>query len=66
MDIDDSLASWILLRFAGIWRIKMGFLKWLFCKHDYAYQYDHMVDTGMRKLYRLTCKKCGKEKYKVL
>lgn len=41
-------------------------LKIIFCKHDYAYQYEHMVDTGMRKLYRLTCKKCGKEKYKVL
>ena len=44
----------------------MKVLKQLFCKHDYEYQYVHMVDTGMRKLYRLTCKKCGKEKYKVL
>ena len=44
----------------------MKFFVRLLCKHDYAYQYEHMVDMGMRKLYRLTCKKCGKEKYKVL
>lgn len=44
----------------------MKFLKQLFCKHDYEYHYEHKVDGGMAKLYKLTCKKCGKEKYKVL
>ena len=33
----------------------------LFCKHDYEQEYLHMIDTGMDKLYKLTCKKCGKE-----
>ena len=35
----------------------------LFCKHDYEQEYLHMIDTGMDKLYKLTCKKCGKETY---
>ena len=42
----------------------MGFLKKLFCKHDYNYEYLHMVNGGMAKLYRCACKKCGKVRYK--
>ena len=42
----------------------MGFLEKLFCKHDYKYEYLHMVNGGMAKLYRRTCKKCGKVRYK--
>lgn len=40
------------------------FLKRLFCRHDYDWKYLHMVDGGMAKLYRCTCKKCGKVRYK--
>lgn len=39
------------------------------CKYydvDYEYDYLHMINTGMNKLYRCTCKKCGKVVYKVL
>lgn len=36
----------------------------LFCKHDYNYEYLRMVNGGMEKLYRCTCKKCGKARYK--
>lgn len=39
----------------------MKFLKMLFCKYDY--EYLHMVNGGMAKLYRCTCKKCGKVVY---
>lgn len=39
------------------------FLCRLFCKHDYKQEYLYMIDTGMDKLYKLTCKKCGKEIY---
>lgn len=42
----------------------MKFLKRLLCKHDYEYDYFHMINTGMAKLYRCTCKKCGKVVYK--
>lgn len=42
----------------------MGFFKKLFCKHDYNYEYLHMVNGGMAKLYRYTCKKCGKVRNK--
>lgn len=42
----------------------MKFLKKLFCKHDYDYKYLHKIDGGMAKLYRCTCKKCGKVRYK--
>lgn len=44
-----------------IW--KMKFLKKLFCKHDYNYEYLRMVNGGVEKLYRCTCKKCGKVRY---
>lgn len=44
----------------------MKFLKRLFCKHDYEYKYLHMVHGSMAKLYRCTCKKCGKVVYKTL
>lgn len=44
----------------------MKFLKRLFCKHDYDYEYLHMVYGGMAKLYRCTCKHCGKVVYKAL
>ena len=44
----------------------MKFLKRLLCKHDYEYDYLHMINTGMNKLYRCTCKKCGKETYKII
>jgi len=37
------------------------FFRKLFCKHDYEQEYLHMIDGGMDKLYKLTCKKCGKE-----
>lgn len=37
-------------------------LKIILCKHDYEQEYLHMIDGGMDKLYKLTCKKCGKEK----
>lgn len=40
----------------------MGFINRLLCKHDYEQEYLHMIDGGMDKLYKLTCKKCGKEK----
>lgn len=36
-------------------------LKIIFCKHGYEQEYLHMIDGGMDKLYKLTCKKCGKE-----
>lgn len=42
----------------------MKFLKILFCKHDYEYKYLHMVNGGMEKLYRCTCKNCGKVVYR--
>ncbi len=45
----------------------MNFLKRLFCKNDYEYEYLHKVDKvdgGMAKLYRCTCKKCGRVVYK--
>ena len=42
----------------------MKLFKKLFCKHDYDYQYLNMVNTGMAKLYRCTCKKCGKVVYR--
>lgn len=38
----------------------MGFIKRLLCKHDYEQEYLHMIDMGMDKLYKLTCKKCGR------
>lgn len=44
----------------------VDFLKRLFCRHDYEYEYQHMVDMGMGKLYKQTCKKCGKVRYKAL
>ena len=37
-------------------------LKIILCKHDYEQEYLYMIDGGMDKLYKLTCKKCGKEK----
>lgn len=42
------------------------FFERFFCRHDYEYEYLHMVDMGMAKLYKMTCKKCGKVRYKVL
>ena len=36
-------------------------LKIILCKHDYEQEYLHKIDGGMDKLYKLTCKKCGKE-----
>lgn len=42
----------------------MKFLKRLFCKRDYEYEYLHMVYGGMAKLYCCTCKKCGKVVYR--
>lgn len=36
-------------------------LKIIFYKHDYEQEYLHMIYEGMDKLYKLTCKKCGKE-----
>ena len=42
----------------------MKLLKKLFCKHDYDYEYLYKIDGGMAKLYRCTCKKCGKVVYK--
>ena len=68
--IYDS-AIWI----TGGWKIEsvriscnlggnMKFLKMLFCKHDYEYEYLHKVHGGMAKLYRCNCKKCGKVVYK--
>ena len=41
----------------------MGFIKRLLCKHDYEQEYLHMIYGGMNKLYKLTCKKCAKEKF---
>lgn len=40
------------------------FLERLFCHHDYDWKYLRMVDGGMAKLYRRTCKKCGKVRYR--
>ena len=42
----------------------INFLKKLFCKHDYTWNYLHMINGGMAKLYRCECKKCGKVRYK--
>ena len=39
----------------------MKFIEQIFCKHDYEQEYLHKIDGGMDKLYKLTCKKCGKE-----
>lgn len=38
-----------------------SFFKQLFCRHDYKCEYLYKIDGGMDKLYKLTCKKCGKE-----
>lgn len=43
--------------------LKMKLLKSLFCKHEYERTYLHMVNDGMVKMYRCTCKKCGKVRY---
>lgn len=40
--------------------------KKIFCKHDYTYTYLYKTDGGMSKVYRVKCKKCGKECIKVL
>lgn len=37
--------------------------KRMLCKHSYNWKYIRMTDGGMRKMYLLTCKKCGKKKY---
>ena len=42
----------------------MKFLRTVFCRHEYETEYLHMIDGGMDKLYKLTCKKCGKERVK--
>lgn len=39
------------------------FLKQLFCRHDYNKELVTYIDCK-RKLYRCTCKKCGKVKGK--
>lgn len=41
-------------------------IKKLFCKHEYKYTYIRMVECGMGKLYKCTCKKCRKEKMKIV
>ena len=41
----------------------MNFLKRLICHHNYEWKYLRLTDGGMKKMYLLTCKKCGKQRY---
>ena len=38
------------------------FFKRLFCKHDYEFYMQMLIDAGMRKLVLHKCTKCGKFK----
>ena len=38
----------------------MRFVKRLFCKHEYEFVNQQMIDGGMRKMCTQRCKKCGK------
>ena len=40
----------------------MRFVKRLFCKHEYEFVNQQMIDGGMRKMRTHRCKKCGKVK----
>lgn len=40
----------------------MGFIKKLFCKHEYEFLTQRIIDGGMKKLCIHRCKKCGKVK----
>lgn len=42
-------------------RVNM-FIKRLFCKHDYQYTHQHMINGGMGKIKYCKCNKCGKIK----
>ena len=45
----------------------MGFLKRIFCKHEYRpIEPFYMIDTGMRKARTVKCRKCGKERIEIL
>ena len=37
-------------------------LKRLFCKHEYKYKSQMLINSGMRKMVTYECEKCGKEK----
>ena len=41
-------------------------LNGLFCKHDYQFLDQHLIDSGMRKMIRHKCIKCGKIMFSVL
>ena len=45
---------------------KNGFIKRLFCKHEYKYKQQTLINTGMQKMIVYKCKKCGKEKCKII
>lgn len=38
-------------------------LKKLFCRHIYKAEYLRLISAGTNKLYKFTCKKCGKVSY---
>ena len=38
------------------------FFKRLFCKHEYEFRIQMLIDAGMRKLVSCKCKRCGKFK----
>lgn len=39
------------------------FLKRLFCRHEYEEEFAFMANGGLAKMYKLTCRKCGKTTY---
>ena len=40
----------------------MQSIKRLFCKHEYEFVNQQMIDGGVRKMRTYICKKCGKVK----
>ena len=39
----------------------MNIINKLFCKHDYIFKEQKLIDCGMRKMIIRKCTKCGKE-----
>ena len=40
--------------------------KRLFCKHEYQYKEQMLINTGMQKMIVYKCEKCGKGKCKII
>ena len=41
-------------------------IKRLFCNHEYKYKEQTLINAGMQKMIIYKCKKCGKEKCKIV